>query len=185
MLSKLINRDFDVARPERIPIYAAVLGENVGPGDETFFKVGVTKDLGQRFAFGATKVVDSSLPLKDKVEMVLAGRTYIPDCPYRVEVLHSVSFKFEGDALVAERALLKTTGPRQYWPAKEFSGRSECFKGEDLLGAIVEYMDTNSKHKNASAPSELLYALHSHGVRETDPIKRHMIVIEKCRQAKP
>lgn len=152
-------------------------------GDEEFLKVGVTgcADPRQRFAFGTTSVIDSDLSFQEKVTKLFAGEKYVSDFPYELEVIHSVSYELDGDALLAEQQLLEVLKPAQYWPKKKFSGRTECFKGDDLVALIANYVNEDSKEKNANAPSELQYTLHAAFTKERDPIKKHLLVLEKCR----
>lgn len=154
-----------------------------GSDDEEFFKVGVTghADPRQRFAFGSTSVIDSDLSPQEKLKKLFAGERYLSDFPYDLEVIHSVSYSLDGDALLAERELLEVLKPLQYWPTKAFSGRSECFKGDDLVTLIVDHMNENSRDKNAAAPSELQYKLHAAFIKERDPVNKHLLVLEKCR----
>ena len=150
--------------------------------DEVFYKVGVTRNsVTERFNFGTTKVVDSNLSMTEKLGKLLDGQRYIPECPYKVENLHSVSYKYEGDALVAEKDLLQALKPHQYFPKLPFSGQSECFAGADLNTLVVEYMNSDCKRRNDSAPNELLYKLNEGSVRESDPIEKHLLVLKKCR----
>lgn len=153
-----------------------------GSNNEEFFKVGVTghTDPKQRFAFGSTSVIASNLSPQEKLKKLFAGEKYLPDFPYDLEVVHSVSYKLKGDALLAEQQLLEVLKPRQYWPAKKFSGQSECFKGDNLVTLIVDLMNEDSKEKNEAAPSELQYKLHAALIKERDPAKKHLLVLEKC-----
>jgi hypothetical protein len=153
-----------------------------GSKDEEFFKIGVTAhaDPRQRFAFGSSSVIDSSLSSQEKIKKLFAGEKYLSDFPYELEVIHSVSYKLEGDALLAEKKLLEVLKPRQHWPAKAFSGHSECFKGDNLVTQIVDHMNENSKEKNAAAPTELLYMVNAAFIKERDPAKKHLLVLKKC-----
>lgn len=154
-------------------------------GSESFHKVGVTKhtDIETRFAFGQTKVTDSNLPLKDMADLVFAGQRYIPDNPYNIEVINKVSYKLDGDALVAERDLLKNLASRKYRPNQAFSGDTECFQSEGLLDDVIGYMKAHSEKRNREAPSELRYAVEAAFVKEPDPIKKHELVLQKCKAA--
>jgi len=70
---------------------------------EVFLNVGVTQyGVKERFAYGSTKVADSDLPLKEELERMAAGEKYISDRPYRVEELHPISYKLDGDARLGE-----------------------------------------------------------------------------------
>jgi hypothetical protein len=152
--------------------------------NEEFLKVGVTRheDPTTRFSYGKESVAESSLPLKEKVEMLFAGKKYIPDLPYDVEVIHSVRYNLDGDALLAERELLGALAAYKHWPSVEFSGRTECFKGDDAIDLITRYMNEDSGEKNKEAPNELTYKLHETRVRESDPIKRHLLVLNRCKK---
>jgi hypothetical protein len=153
--------------------------------DEVFYKVGVTKhlDIITRFSYGATKVTDSGLPLRQILELKSSGQKYMPDNPYEIEVVHTVSYKLEGDALIAEHELLKALVQHKYWPSKNFSGRTECFRGENLIDIVKDYMDSSSTKKNQDAPPELIYKLHSTQIKDNDPIKKHLLVLKSCKNA--
>jgi hypothetical protein len=154
-----------------------------GSGDEEFFKVGVTghADPRQRFAFGSTSVIDSDLSFQEKLMKLFSGEKYVSDFPYELEVIHSVTYELDGDALLAEKQLLETLKSFQYWSRKNFSGRTECFKGDDLVTFIIDFMNEDGKKRNSNAPSELQYKLHAAFTKERDPIKKHLLVLEKCR----
>ena len=152
--------------------------------NESFFKVGVTKheNVKERFAFGKTTILESKLPLQEILSKALAGEKYIPDHPYRVKLIHQVTYLLEGDALIAEKELLAALKPKQYWPRNRFNGSSECFKGEELQALIIAHMDEDSAHRNSVAPSELQYKLHAAYTKEADPIKKHLQVLQKCKR---
>lgn len=154
-------------------------------GSESFLKLGVTQyDAQSRLGFGTTKVVDSNLPLGEKLRMVMVDKTkYIPNLPYEFQVLHQVHYLLEGDARAAEQELLSRLRQFQVWPEHTFSGRSECFSGEVASDAIIQDMNRDCASRNDAAPSALVYRLHAVGVREADPIKRHMLILSKCRGA--
>jgi len=149
---------------------------------ESFFKVGVTAgDPELRFSFGSTKVRDSGLPMRDQLDKLFKGEKYISDHPYETDLIHSVLYKYEGDALIAERDLLKSLGKHTYSPMTSFSGATECFSGdEELVQDVKSFMDEDSTKRNLDAPDRLLYKIASIDVKETDPIKKHECVLEKC-----
>jgi hypothetical protein len=151
--------------------------------DEVFYKVGVTKhgDIKTRFSYGKTKVRDSGLPLTQILKLMSSGQEYVPDHPYETEVVHTVSYKLEGDALIAEKELLGILVKHMYRPRKKFSGHTECFQGEDRVNLVIDYMDSSSAKKNQDAPSELRYRLNSVRIRNDDPIKKHLLVLESCK----
>jgi hypothetical protein len=151
--------------------------------DEEFLKIGVTgrNSLQDRFSFGSTKVMDSELPLSEKIEKIFSGCRYLSDCPYQVKEINSVTYKLDGDALLAEKELLEAVKPSRYWPKKSFSGRTECFKGDELVSFIVKAMKEDCEDKNGAAPSELMYKLKSIGIYAPDDIKKHLLVLERCR----
>lgn len=152
-------------------------------GGETFYKVGVTKiGVTRRFDYGTQNVLDSDLPWKEKLMRRLEGEEYISDTPYSVEQIHAVSYKYDGDALVAEREMLDHVAPHRYWPQLPFSGHGECFKGDTLVEEVRRRMDADVAKRNAEAPNELLYSLHAIGMRTQDPIERHKAILAKCRQ---
>ena len=154
---------------------------------EVFHKIGVTThtDTGKRFKYGETKVTESGLELREIVDRIFSGQRYISDTPYKVEKIHVVSYNLEGDALIAERDLLNVLKQKQYWPREKFSGRSECFNGEGLEDFIINFMNTDSAERNKKAPSELMYRVNSIGIKkETDPIKRHLLILERCESKK-
>ena len=153
---------------------------------EEFFKVGVTStDVKSRFAYGSEKIIDSSsLSLREKVERRMSGQEYISDMPYEVTEIHTVSYQLDGDALIAESELLKALQKNRYWPKQQFSGRSECFVGDEIEENIIEFMDRDSGKKNKNAPSALKYKLAESQVKRkySDPIDKHRAVLEKCNQ---
>lgn len=149
---------------------------------ETFYKVGVTNmGVKRRFEFGTTSVAESGLPLKEKLTRSLDGQKYISSTPYIVEKVHTVSYKYLGDTLIAEREMLSFVEPHSYLPKKSFSGRHECFSGESVAAEVKLKMDADVQKRNAEAPDELLYKLKAMGVREQDPIERHRSILERCR----
>jgi hypothetical protein len=155
---------------------------------EHFFKVGVTNtSTKQRFSYGSQKVIDSDLPAAEKVRTILSGVKYIPDCEYQVEELHVVEYIYEQDALLAEERILKALNPLKYSPKKTLSGATECFKPaegkeDECEAKVISVMDEDSKHRNSAAPSELRYKVLGLGIREQDPRKRHLAILEKHRQ---
>ncbi len=152
-------------------------------GSEIFYKVGVTNSsVKERFSYGKTKVLESNELSMMELERSLAGKVYISDHPYDVEEIHVVSYKYEGDALLAEQALLEVLKPNQYWPKIDFSGKSECFNGDSLDKLIIEFMNEDSINRNREAPSELKYKLAETKAdrREKDPIKRHLQILKIC-----
>ena len=155
---------------------------------EYFFKVGVTtRSAKDRFAYGSTKVVDSDLSLGDKLNRIVSGVGYIPDCKYGVEELHSVDYRLEYDAYLGEQRLLSALSPLSYRPQKLFSGATECFKpplGKEVecSARVIAIMDADSKQRNADAPGDLKYKLLGLLVSERDPMKRHLTILEKYRQ---
>ena len=154
-------------------------------GDEEFYKVGVTnKSVKERFTFGKEKTIDSNnFTLVEKLSKVLNGEEYISDTPYNHEELHAVSYKYEGDALLAEEALLETLKPSQYFPKLDFSGKTECFKIKDT-GDIIKYMDADSKQRKTDEPDELQYKLTETFIvkNEIDRIKKHKLVLEAIKK---
>lgn len=151
-------------------------------GGETFFKVGVTKmGVKRRFEFGTTSVAESSLPFKEKLTRLLDGQKYISSTPYIAEEIHTVSYKYKGDSLMAEQEILSFVEPHRYLPTKPFAGRYECFSGESVAAEVKLKMNSDVKKRNAEAPSELLYKLKAMGVREQRPIERHRAILERCR----
>lgn len=163
-------------------LYLARLSSN--DGTESFHKVGITShDAKSRLSFGVTKVIDSDLPLKEKFQRILVRRQkYIPDNPYEHQVLHSVGYQLGGDARLAEREMLEQVRPFRYWPRQKFSGRSECFSNNDAVEAIIQRMNADSERRNAEAPSPMLYRIKAIGIREQDPISRHLKILEKCKE---
>ena len=153
---------------------------------EEFYKVGVTSsDVKSRFAYGSEKIIESRrLSLREKVEKRLSGQEYLPDMPYEVAEIHTVSYQLAGDALIAESELLEALQENQYWPKQEFSGRSECFVGDELEETIIEFMDCDSEERNKNAPSVLKYKLAESQVKQkySDPIEKHRAILEKCNQ---
>lgn len=151
---------------------------------EEFYKVGVTSsDVKSRFAYGQEKIIESSkLSLREKVERSLSGQKYVPDMPYEVIEIHTVSYRLDGDALIAESELLEALKGNQYWPKQQFSGRSECFIGDKIEHIVIEYMDRDSEERNNKAPSCVKYKLASTRVKRqySDPIEKHKAVLSKC-----
>ncbi|MCR6659752.1 MAG: hypothetical protein NVV72_10535 [Asticcacaulis sp.] len=149
---------------------------------ETFYKLGVSKDPDKRFKFGAQKVIDSDLSLEVKVKKLLKGDTHISDHPYQFEKIHTVEFKFDGEALSREQELLTTVTSNRHIPKKPFSGLTECFKcNDEALELLVELMNDMQKEAKDDEPEELMYKLFEVQVKEFDPIKRHRLVIEKIK----
>jgi hypothetical protein len=149
---------------------------------ECFYKVGVsTLGAGERFAFGKTAVKDSNLSLGNKLEKMLSGQKYLSDTPYDVCVIHEVRYKYEGDALMAERSLLEKVASSKYTPRKKMSGHTECFICDDLK-PMREYMDADSTATNSEAPDELKYKFCAIGVRIGDPIARHVEIKRRVRE---
>jgi hypothetical protein len=153
-------------------------------GNESFYKVGVTKhdDIQERFMFDAVNTAESDLPFGDKVRKLLAGEKRISNHPYIVEVIHLVSYRFEGDALIAESEILEALKDFQYHPLEPFSGQFECLQGKDIVDAIIEHMNIDCETKNTKAPSELMYRTFAAFNKETDPVKKHEQVLEECRK---
>lgn len=153
---------------------------------EEFYKVGITSsDVKSRFAYGSKKIIESSkLSLRDKVEKRLTGQEYLPDMPYVVTEIHTVSYQLAGDALIAESELLKTLQKYRYWPKQDFSGRSECFVGNNLKETIIEFMNCDSYKSNKDAPSALKYKLAESQVKQqySNPIEKHRAILKKCNQ---
>ena len=120
--------------------------------------------------------------MKEKVEKRLSGQEYVPDMPYDVVEIHTVSYQLDGDALIAESELLGALKDSQYWPNQQFSGRSECFIGDEIENIVIEYMDRDSEGRNNKPPSFLKYKLASARVKRqfSDPIERHKAVLSKC-----
>lgn len=153
-------------------------------GAESFHKIGITShSAASRLSFGSTKVIDSNLSLKEKFHRILTLRQkYISDNPYEHQVLHSVHYKIEGDAHLAERELLEQVRPYQYWPRQSFSGRSECFRVDGSPDLIIQAMDVDSQRRNSEAPDALLYQLNAMDINTSDPIMRHLQILEKCKR---
>ena len=152
-------------------------------GDEEFYKVGVSQSPASRFKWGATKVIDSDMSLRDKLDKVVAGERYVSDHPYDTETIHSVEFRHEGEAYLRERDLLADLKASQYWPSRKFSGQSECFCCDDeTLKIIVKYMNAAAAEAKETEISELQYKVASIGVRETDKIARHLVILENYRK---
>ena len=95
--------------------------------------------------------------------------------------MHTVSYKLEGDALIAEKELLGILVKHMYQPRKKFSGHTECFQGEDQVNFVINYMNLSSAKKNQDAPSILLYKLYSSSIIESDLIKKHLLVLKSCK----
>jgi len=156
--------------------------------EEYFFKIGVTgKSVKERFAYGSQKVIDSNLSLGDKLKTMISGVKYIPDCEYLTEELHSVGYTYDQDALLGEEKLLKTLNHLSYRPQKHLSGATECFKPakgkeEECIARVRAMMNADSQQRNEDAPDELKYKVLSMLIRERDPMKRHLAIIEKHRQ---
>lgn len=163
-------------------LYLVKMGDDLN--GESFFKVGITKyeNVIDRFSYGKTKVIESNLPLRDILSKALAGEKYISDHPYKVEVIHSVWYSLEGNAMLAEQELLAALKPKQYWPKISFHGSSECFHGEGLCDFIINHMNEDSDDRNKSAPSELQYRVNAAFIKENDPIKKHQLVMMKCKE---
>ena len=153
---------------------------------ESFFKIGVTNNsvTEGRFAFGKTKVIDSDIPLNKKVERILKNKeSYISDHPYQYQLIHQVTFKFDGEAYLAENELLKKINKYSYIPKNKFSGSTECFvDNQKLIDKIVSVMDKLSLKAKESEPNELLYELASTHVRESEPISKHLAILEQLRK---
>lgn len=166
-------------------MYLYLVKMNSTSSGEYFYKVGITKhsDILQRFSYGETKVIDSELDFREKVEQLLEGQKYISDHPYEIEKIHSVKYSLDGDAEIAEDLLLNELKKYQYWPKEEFSGKSECFLGDDLRDFIVKLMDQDSNARNKEAPSELRYKLEGMMVKEQNPKKRHALILERCKKS--
>lgn len=148
-------------------------------GEEEFYKIGVSQSPASRFNWGKTKVIDSEIPLLDKLNKVFAGEKYVSDHPYETETIHRVKFRYEGEAYLRERDLLADLKTSQYWPNRKFSGQSECFSCDaQALRIIVQYMDAAAAEAEEAEISELEYKVASLGVRETDKIARHLAVLE-------
>lgn len=147
--------------------------------------MGVTRyGASSRLSFGTTKVVGSGLSLSQKFQLALVEKKkYIQNLPYEFEVLHEVHYQLEGDALVAEREFLSRMKPFQVKPIKKFDGWSECFSEEATSDSIIEGMNLDCASRNESAPSALLYKLCGSHICVLDPIKRHLLTLEKCSQA--
>jgi hypothetical protein len=154
--------------------------------NEVFYKIGITQhtDSKKRFGYGSKKVVDSGLPLGEILTKVISGQKYISDHPYQVEVLHQVSYTYEWDAYLGEQEILRTLKPIQYWPSKNFPVKSECFATDKVNDLIIQCMNDDCNERNAAAPSELLYKVSGMKVKERDPIKRHLLILEKCRESR-
>lgn len=152
-------------------------------GDEEFYKVGVSQSPASRFKWGATKVIDSDMSLRDKLDKVFAGERYVSDHPYDTETIHYVKFRYEGEAYLRERQLLADLKTSQYWPGRKFSGQSECFRCDDeTLKIIVQYMDAAAAEAKEAEISELQYKVATIGVGETDKIARHLAILENYRK---
>lgn len=150
---------------------------------EEFFKVGVSQSPSFRFKWGATKVIDSNMSLRDKVGKLLAGQRYVSDHPYDTETIHYVEFRYEGEAYLREKELLAALKAKQYWPVRKFSGHSECFRcDDDTRNLIVQYMDATAAEAKRTEISELQYKVSSIGVREADKIARHLAIMENYRK---
>jgi hypothetical protein len=161
---------------------------NCPDSEEEFLKVGITENgVKERFSYGKTKVIDShDLTLKEKLEKSFSGEKYVSDFPYSVTEIHTVSYKYKGDAILAEEALLDSLKDFQYWPIKEFTGKSECFKNNSIKNLVIEYMNTDSKQRNTDAPNELVYKVTSMLIpkRITDEKERHLLILAKCKEKK-
>lgn len=150
-------------------------------GDETFLKVGVTrkKDANDRHFYGVTKVLDSDLPLVDKIKRVLIDKqTYMEEGPYpQVRPILALDYSEECQALFVERTAIEQFSTISYRPRSPLDGASECFvysksNEERLRAFLIEQHDTMT-----AFPFLLFYKLASMQVSECDPIRRHLAII--------
>lgn len=148
---------------------------------EEFYKVGVSENSKTRFSYGTVKVIDSDLPFHEKLKLHMNGQEYLPDHPYEVDHLHTVYFKFPGEAFTRERALLNTLKDLQYRPRHRFSGHTECFRCEDEVKAlIIESMDAAEREGREAEPNALRYRLAEAQIGNCDdPVELHRRVLEE------
>lgn len=111
-------------------------------------------------------------------------KSTFPTCHIEVAEIHTVSYQLAGDALIAESELLEALQENQYWPKQEFSGRSECFVGDEVEETIIEFMDCDSEERNKNASSALKYKLAESQLKQkySDPIENHRVILKKCNQ---
>jgi hypothetical protein len=149
---------------------------------EEFLKVGVSDSPDVRFSFGRQSVKESALPLGDKVRKLLGGQKYIPDHPDQVQDVHTVSFTYEGDALIAEREILRRFRNSRHRPEKWFSGGSECIEiSPETAEIILRIMNEQHDRAREAEPDQLIYKVCSLEVRGENPIDRHLKIVQKCR----
>ncbi|TQC96391.1 hypothetical protein FK216_11935 [Moraxellaceae bacterium AER2_44_116] len=156
---------------------------------EVFYKIGVAQDVDKRFNFGKKTVLESNLSLTEKLARMMRKEKYVSDFPYNYEKIHSVEYKYEGDALIAEKSILDIIKKYQYWPKEDFSGKSECVSCDasdvdEFKKNIIKHMDADSSEREKNAPNQLLYNMANNktSIREQDKIKRHLLVLDECKK---
>lgn len=106
---------------------------------ETFYKIGLSKNLEWRFSRGITELSPGEKPYGSyNIKVALLAKHGRKPHPYKVNILHSVSFDDEDKALRLEKHLLKAVSPIKYTPLKNFSGRTECFLHSSSMDEIIE-----------------------------------------------
>jgi hypothetical protein len=175
------SRDVPSKAPKKEPTMKAYLIKRSGDG-ETFLKVGVTKlnDTSVRHNFEKTKLVDSDLPWEEKLLRALDGEKYVDDDAYpEVHELARAEFDFDCQALFVEHKLLSDFKHIQYVPKRRFSGSTECFiYTPDNQETLKESFERETENIIGDLNRRLYYSLCAADIRETDPIKRHLRIME-------
>lgn len=159
-----------------------------GSGEE-FLKIGVTRknDPMERHYYGATKVVDSSLPLADIVKRVLIDKQkYLEEGPYpKVTPVLTLNFEEDSQALFVEHSVKEKFKEIAYRPKMPFNGASECFAlSEDNQNRIRAFIE--AEHQTLTGMMFMLrYKFASIGIREKDPIVRHRAIVKSMEEKFP
>jgi hypothetical protein len=99
---------------------------------------------------GDNKSQDSSLSKLEKLKNAILGYDFIH--PYKISILHEVTFALPTDAKLVEDAILDIVP--QYRPKLTFSGETECFKAnQEQLDLLIDYMTSICNERNSAASS--------------------------------
>jgi len=150
--------------------------------NESFLKIGFTslEDVLKRHDFGDTLTKDSNSPLRNKVEMILKGKKYIPNSEYDWIPIHTENFEYEGQAKLLEKMVLDEFQDIKYTPKQKYSGYSECFiHSDENETKIKNYMAKQAELIKAETPGKLHYALIQMKIRKDDPIEKHLEVVKR------
>ena len=155
---------------------------------ETFLKVGITsyENTSKRHNFEKTKVADADLPLPEKLRLTLNGEEYLHDDSYpEIERLLELSFSHEGQAKFLEKMVLDAFKSIQYIPSLKYSGKTECFIfTKQNKNDIVTYIKKQAKSIKLDRYDELRYQMLLAKIRDSDPINRHLKVMQKIMEAR-